>query len=224
MQPFQNSYGFGFKDEKVLLFFGNNHGELEQLKTAFPSFSFVRVKQTHSDIVISATPELTEADAHYGSEKNQALVIATADCMPIMIYCQQTNRVAAVHAGWRGVVNKITIKTLQTLISTGSDLKKFKIFVGPSIQQKSFEVDLDVFENIAASAENISVSDFSYSENNKFYIDLNKVLLSQLKNLLGPNCELQFSTVDTKTSTELYSYRRGKLRHERNLSFVCLLT
>ena len=71
MQHFQNKFGYGFKDERFLAFFGNIHGELEPLKAEFQNFNFLRVKQTHSDIIIAATHELTEADAHYGSEKNR---------------------------------------------------------------------------------------------------------------------------------------------------------
>ena len=123
MKYFQNDLGFGYKDEKVLIFFGNKNAELVNIAQAFPAFKFLRVKQTHSDIFVAASEELQEADAHWTGEKNIALIIATTDCMPIMIYCEQTHRVAAVHAGWRGVVNGIIEKNFESVDLFGQRCK-----------------------------------------------------------------------------------------------------
>lgn len=223
MKYFQNDLGFGYKDEKVLIFFGNKNGELENLKAEFPNFEFLRVKQTHSDIFLPASTELREADAHWSAEKNKALLIATADCMPLMIHCEQSGRVAAVHAGWRGVANGIIENTLKQLIHTGSDEKRFRIFCGPSIQQESFEVDRDVFDQLMAKSRTPQVSSYSIFKNNKYYVNLNAIAQNQIKATSGVMNSV-FSTIDTKTNDDFYSYRRGKLKSERNLSFICLLT
>lgn len=225
---FENEFGFGFKTEKFIAFFGNTKTELTNLNALFSSFTFSRIKQTHSDIVVEANASvsnanLTEADAHWTAVANQALVIATADCMPIMIYCNQTHRVAAVHAGWRGIENRITEKTLQSLIKTGSTQKNFKIYIGPSIQQDSFEVDVDVYEKLSKSAVNLKETDYSYQANDKYYINLNKIVLSQINSVADSNCEVYFCEIDTKTDLNFYSYRRGKLKSERNLSFISLV-
>ncbi len=223
MKYFQNDIGFGYRDEKVLIFFGNKAGELENLKKEFPSFDFLRVKQTHSDIFLPASTELREADAHWTAEKNKALLIATADCMPLMIFCEQSNRIAAVHAGWRGVANGIIENTLKQLIHTGSGEKKFRIFCGPSIQQNSFEVDRDVFDQLVAKSRSPHVSSYSFFQNNKYYVNLNKIAQNQILTTTGVMNSV-FSAIDTKTNEDYYSYRRGKLKSERNLSFICLLT
>lgn len=220
---FQNKLGFGYKDEKVLIFFGNKNGELEILKTEFPDFEFLRVKQTHSNVFVHATAELKEADAHWTAESKKALLIATADCMPIMIHCEQTQRVAAVHAGWRGVANGIIENTLKQLIYTGSDEKRFRIFCGPSIQQASFEVDRDVFDQLVAKSRSPQISSYSSFQNNKYYVNLNRIAQNQIVATSGVMNSV-FSSIDTKTDDNFYSYRRGKLKSERNLSFICLLT
>lgn len=226
---FENEFGFGFKNEKYICFFGNAKTELPQLHSLFPSIEFFRVKQTHSDIVVESKvsltgDSLTEADAHWTSKANKALLIATADCMPIMIYCKQTNRAAAVHAGWRGVVKRITEKTLQCLIETGSTEKNFDIFIGPSIQQESFEVDSDVYEKLILSTVDVKPTEYSYNLNNKYYINLNKIVLNQIDSITKANSHVSFSEIDTKKILNYRSYRRDKLRAERNLSFICLLT
>ncbi|MGZ3692112.1 MAG: polyphenol oxidase family protein [Pseudobdellovibrio sp.] len=221
MNRFQNNCGFGFQDSRFMVFFGDRRGELLQLQNEFPQLEFLRVKQTHSDIIVKAGAEPVEADAHFTSEINKSLLIATADCMPIMIYCEQTHRAAAVHAGWRGVVNKITEKTLLKLIETGSTHKKFQIFIGPSILQSSFEVDGDVFLKLSNSG--YGLRDYFSEKTEKYYVDLNKIVLSQIHNVTGNNANFLLTKIDTKIDLNFHSYRRGKHTSERNLSFICLL-
>ena len=228
MAPFSHELGFGYKNGSVLFFFGNGTATLEKLKNKFSEINFLEIRQTHSALVIEATKTYTEADAHFTNQKNTALLIKTADCMSLMIYCRQTNRVAAIHAGWRGVENKITSKTIHKLIATGSTHCDFDIFVGPSIQQKSFEVDRDIFEKLI-SAETEHLPDFNlattyFQENDKFYINLNALVQQQISVCTNSRARVTFSNVDTKTNLDFHSYRRGKSPSERNLSFVCLLT
>lgn len=228
MTPFENELGFGYKNQDVLFFFGNGSATLDKLKTKFSDFKFYEIRQTHSDIVIEATTLYTEADAHFTSLKNAALFIKTADCMPLMVYCKQTQRVAAIHAGWRGVENKITRKTLETLSGSGSTLHDFDIYVGPSIQQKSFEVDRDVFEKLINSKTDhlahYNLAELYFQQNEKYYIDLNALVLQQINLVTNSRARVLFSKIDTKTSLDFHSYRRGKSSSERNISFVCLLT
>jgi YfiH family protein len=224
MMPFQNESGFGYKSAEALVFFGNTKTTLETLQKEFPDLNFRKLKQVHGDRFAQASATITEADGHYSSLKNEALLIATADCMPIMIYCSHTNRTAAIHAGWRGVENKITEKILKYLISNGSSSESIKIFIGPSILQKSFEVDEDVYRRLIDSSNNLQPQLCSYAANNKYYVDLNKILLSQVQYVLGNSNSVTLSLIDTKTDLNFHSYRRGKLKPDRNLSFVCLLT
>jgi polyphenol oxidase len=227
---FQNTkLGLVVHQKNFICHFGNIHAEIADLQQTYPQFDLLRVRQTHSDIIIQAEykpqlayEDLSEADAHFSSKKNQALIIATADCMPIMIYCRQTHRAAAVHAGWRGVANKITEKTLQRLIQTGSTQKQFEIFVGPSILQNSFEIDEDVFNILKGSHYNLSESDFYQQRNNKYYVDLTKIVQSQIDLATHKNSKVHFCNVNTKTNENFYSYRRGKQTKERNLSFIAL--
>lgn len=227
-QLFETDLGLKLETENFLCLFGNINCDLEQLKESYPQFKFLRVRQTHSDIIIPAEyrpdtvyENLTEADAHFTSEKNQALLISTADCMPILIYCEQTQRVAAVHAGWRGVVNKITEKTLKKLIETGSTKKYFEIYVGPSIQQPSFEVDQDVYEQIKSSAYNLTEDHFCEKKAEKYHLNLPKILSTQI-GAQAPTSKVVFCPIDTKTNPNFHSYRRGKQKPQRNLSLIAL--
>ena len=182
MPHFQNSFGQGFKTETHLIFFGGVGSSTENLKTHFPELQFLRVKQIHSSLVVEAAPLPVDADAHFTDRLNTALVIATADCIPMMIFCRQTNRVAAIHAGWRGVVGKIAQNTLQKLIESGSSKRDFEFYIGPHIMQNSFEISEDVY-SVISEAQPL-VPDASYAKDDKFYVNLKMLINLQVEEIM----------------------------------------
>ena len=208
---------------EVLVFFGDSLSSLESIQAAYPKLRIKKIRQTHSDLVIEASDSVLEADAHFTSEKNSALLIATADCMPIMVYCRQTRRVAAIHAGWRGIANRITEKTLQKLIATCSSKKTFQIWVGPHILQNSFEIDQAAYDLLLGAQTGLTENEFAYRLNSKYHVALKKILESQIENVAPGTTKLLFLDIDTKTNSDYYSYRRDQKTKERNLSFICLL-
>ena len=231
-----------FKNDKVHVFFGGicepNNSFSKNFELNPSKIYFKKIKQLHSDIIVettdhktdllvdkitngeSASADLVSADAHYTSMSNVGLVISTADCMPIMVYCKQTERVAAIHAGWRGVQNKITEKLLNKLIITGSTKKEFQIWIGPHILQKSFDVDKDVYFQLAQSHYGLKTEEFSVFKNNKYYIDLQRIVTSQIQHVLKKMPDICYCHIDTKTNFEFYSYRRDQQCIERNQSFI----
>ncbi|AGH94345.1 polyphenol oxidase family protein [Pseudobdellovibrio exovorus] len=223
-------FGCGFQNDDYLVFFGNKNADLAKLQSEFPQLSFRRIRQTHSDIVIDSVPDsltlafenLPEADAHFTAQKNQSLLILTADCLPIMIYCRQTHRVAAVHAGWRGVENRIAEKTLAQLIRTGSDQKDFLIWVGPHIQQDSFEAGTDAFNLLSQAHRGLEPNSYFYQKSDKYFIDLNLIVKSQIDHVVGKSSDVWFSDDDTKANPNYFSYRRDQKTKLRNLSFIAL--
>lgn len=212
-----------FQNKNVLVGFGGAQDSFEKTKNEYPELHFKKIKQTHSDIVVEASDQVFEADAHFSSKPNEALIIATADCMPIMIFCEQTLRVAAVHAGWRGVENKIVEKTLNKLISTGSSQKKLHFWVGPHLLQSSFEVDQDVKDLLMSSQYGLKEEEICFYKNNKYYVDLFKIVKSQIVHVTGLAPKIEFLNIDTQTNSDYHSYRRDQKTKERNLSFISLL-
>ena len=70
------------------------------------------------------------------------LAIATADCLPIIIYDPVQQVVAAIHAGWRGSVAGIAKKVITTMQTTfGSQPADLHIFFGPSAGVCCYAVD-----------------------------------------------------------------------------------
>lgn len=69
-----------------------------------------------------------------------ACVVMTADCMPVLLCDQSGSRVAAVHAGWRGMEQGVIQQALQHFEDPGEVLA----YLGPTISQKYFEVGVEV--------------------------------------------------------------------------------
>lgn len=213
MKVTEKDFGIEIRAPGYLAVFGNSKSSLDVFSQSYPHIQFAEIDQVHSDMLVAA-PTKETADAHWTLEKNLGLTIKTADCMPILIVENEARpKVLAIHAGWRGVVNQITLKSLKTL-----SIKSGLVFIGPSIQQKSFEVDPPVFSLLEESAINLNPKDFSYEKNGKHHVDLNQIVTSQI-NTCG-HFEFRYFKEDTLTSNKFNSYRRNGKNAGRNLSFI----
>jgi polyphenol oxidase len=103
-----------------------------------------------------------KADAAITAEPNLAIAILTADCLPVMFADLRGQYVAAAHAGWRGLGNGIIENTLQAFLSKGVRSQDIRVFLGPCIGPKMFEVGAevrDVFLDLAQASEKSLVND-----------------------------------------------------------------
>ena len=78
----------------------------------FDRARFFQTKQVHGRTVVDADVDpadllKVEADGITSVREGDAVAIRVADCVPILLAATDTGKVAAVHAGWRGVEAKI---------------------------------------------------------------------------------------------------------------------
>ncbi|STX28751.1 Laccase domain protein yfiH [Legionella beliardensis] len=107
------------------------------------------LEQTHSTTCVTIeNTTLRQADASITRTANRVLAIMTADCLPILLCNKQGTEIAAIHAGWRGLVNGIIENTLTQMTSLPSDLCAW---IGPSICSKCYEVGDEVYETYKAT-------------------------------------------------------------------------
>lgn len=100
------------------------------------------LEQTHSNHCVIVEEESNRrADAAITRSNQQVLAIMTADCLPILLCNQQGTEIAAIHAGWRGLVNGIIENTVAKMHSPPADLLAW---IGPGICQACYEVGHDV--------------------------------------------------------------------------------
>ncbi|MCE5330451.1 peptidoglycan editing factor PgeF [bacterium] len=144
------------------------------------------------------------------------LMVMGADCNLILVADVKNRVVAAVHAGWKGVLNRIILNVLE--IFTGkfnSQLKDIYVFFGPSIRKCCFKVNEDVFNLFLQEFNEI----FDYKKfmnragnTDYFFIDLVYIILNDILKA-GILKENIFDTgICTCCDNEglFYSYRKEK--------------
>lgn len=113
------------------------------------------LQQIHGCKVAECDAEVwrEEADAATASRPGKVCAVMTADCLPLLICNRSGTRVAAVHAGWRGLAAGVIEAALARF--TGHD-DELLIWLGPAIGPSAFEVGnevRDAFLSVDSEAE-----------------------------------------------------------------------
>jgi YfiH family protein len=93
----------------------------------------------------------TAADGIVSLVPGVLLVIRVADCVPILLASPDGKVVAAVHAGWRGVVGDITGRAIRTMGEAGIRPQDIIAAIGPCISAAHFEVGEEVADAFGAA-------------------------------------------------------------------------
>lgn len=123
-------------------------GRLSEFTGIPPERIFIP-RQTHSARVVTVDNNtdrsvLEGVDALVSSTAGTALVIHTADCVPVMLADPYAGVIAAVHAGWRGAAAGIVSCTLEEMARQGASPERIHAAMGPCICADCFEVGDEV--------------------------------------------------------------------------------
>lgn len=114
-----------------------------------------RPRQIHSARVLPAheagSPPWPEADGLVSSDGGQSLWVCGADCTPVLIADCRSGRVAACHAGWRGVVGRILPRAIALLEQAGSRRGDLLVALGPAVSGEAYQVERTVSQQVAES-------------------------------------------------------------------------
>ncbi len=187
------------------------------------------VNQVHGSEVVIVDAEqkihgdqdLPKADAIVTNLKNIVIGVITADCGPILFFDEEKEIIAAAHAGWRGAKAGVIANTVAAMKNLGA--KNIKAAIGPMIQQKSYQISQEFFDDfIAEDTANEKffvncVSPDKYQFDLVSYIEkkLLEVGIMQIENL----------RIDTyEDDKNLFSFRRSTHLQEkdcgRNVSVI----
>lgn len=126
----------------------------------------VRVKQVHGDGVLSVDRALVSRpgfprllldegytyDALVTNLPDLALVVSTADCLPLLIHDPVRRAAAAVHAGWRSTAKGIAARAIAAMAAAyGTDPGDCRVAIGPGIRGCCYEVDTAVTDAMRAA-------------------------------------------------------------------------
>ncbi len=166
------------------------------------------VSQTHSTLVqnISEMEAICEADATYTEENNQVCAVLTADCLPVLLTNEAGTFVAAIHAGWRGLLNGIIENTLAA--SAMIDHTTIA-WLAPAISQKAFEVGPEVKEAFIDNDPAYSSYFIDSNRPNHFFADLYGIARQKLMTFGLLDSNIYGGDYCTYSDHQhFYSYRR----------------
>ena len=136
----------------------------------------IRANQDHTDKVkiitekttkepeLKLTKEIVE-DGLITNKKNIVLSTTNADCILLMFFDPVKKVIANTHSGWKGTVQRISVKTIRKMKEQfGCEPKDIICCISPSIRKCHFEVDEDV--------KDIFLNEFKNLEGNKFMNDI----------------------------------------------------
>jgi YfiH family protein len=163
--------------------------------------------QTHSVDVLKLPSPTLNGDASYTIDKNTVCVVQTADCLPLLVTNIDGTIVAAIHAGWRGLLNGVIENTIDKMNISSNELL---VWLGPAISQKYFEVGFDV-KNSFCEKHTEAEKAFHLISDQKWLADIYvlakiRLNLCGIKQIYGGSVSDDYCTFANEL--EYFSYRR----------------
>ncbi len=186
------------------------HGALDLVVPA--GIETAWLQQVHSATVVDARPGRNgPGDALVTERRQLALAVVTADCVPVLL--ADDRRIAAVHAGWRGLAESILPAAVDRLNETSDPINAW---IGPAIGPCCYEVSHEVAQKVGASSSEAIVRD---GPRGRPHLDLAAAARIQLES----RGEVRVNTVEACTRCDadrLWSYRRDGPGAGRNVAAI----
>ncbi len=163
--------------------------------------------------LFDAGSEINGYDGVITLDKDVAVGLSVADCLPIIFTDQKGSFAGVIHAGWRGLKNGV-IEAMTDKIITGFGIKAKDVIaiIGPSVAPESYEVKNDVavqFNQKYIHVDNVIITlDMWAIAEDK----LKKAGIQQIDNL----------KINTMVDERFYSYRRSKTETGRFMAMISL--
>lgn len=129
-----------------------------------------------------------KTDGLITNKKDIALATTNADCILLLFFDPVNKVIANVHSGWRGTIQRISVKTVQKMVNK-FNCKPENIIccICPSIRKCHFEVENDVKEIFEKEFKDLKIEQNNdimekQKDKEKWNIDtvlINKILLKQ---------------------------------------------
>lgn len=167
---------------------------------------------------------LESVDAVITNRPGYCLCISTADCVPVLLYDKEHQVVAAIHAGWRGTMNRIVQSTLERMKEVfGTEGDQVVACIGPSISLQSFEVGDEVYAAFKEAGFDMPSISMRKAETGKYHLDLWEANRMELLEFGMPASQIEVAGICTYTHhDEFFSARRLGIHSGRILSGIML--
>lgn len=159
-----------------------------------------------------------QGDALITTDPGVVLTVRVADCVPILLASSDGSVVAAIHAGWRGIVADVVGQTIKVLLDRYEvSPSELHAAVGPAISAKMFEVGPEVADEF----DEVGLGECVLrTPSAKPHIDLEKAVALQLARFIPPTQTDLSKTCTYGSPGLLYSHRRDLGRTGRQAAMI----
>ncbi|CAD5379766.1 Polyphenol oxidase [Pseudomonas sp. OF001] len=176
------------------------------------------LSQVHGVSVVEADPaQVAEADACWSATPGVACTSMTADCLPVLFCDRDGTRVAAAHAGWRGLAAGVLEATVTAL---GCPADQVLAWLGPAIGPQAFEVGAEVREAFVAQHAEAAAAFVPSASAGRYMADLYRLARIRLA-AVGVTMVYGGGLCTFTDAERFYSYRRAP-RTGRQASLIWL--
>lgn len=187
--------------------------------------------QIHSDegfavdeqFLMTTLPFKKDGDFFVTNKPHIGLGIMAADCLPIVYYDQRNHVCAIAHAGWRGSVEGIAVKTLEKMGELyGTKAENVSVYFGPCMKVCCYEVTAEFKEHLAGFEP---INRFILEHGGTLHFDLprlNKIEL-EAAGIKKEALHLEYNVCTVCEADTFYSNRREKEDAGRQMTVVVLL-
>lgn len=161
-------------------------------------------KQVHGCGVTTPDNPLDEADAHVTDQPDHTLAVRTADCVPILLATADGGAVAAIHAGWRGLLAEVIPHAVDALRALGHGPLEAAV-IGPCISAARYEVGPEVAQPFRPLGPGVVRDDLG----DRPHLDVGLAAAIQLqKTGLGPPQIDRWAGCTFDDADDCFSFRR----------------
>jgi YfiH family protein len=177
-----------------------------------PGRELLRVHQVHGPKVLLAQPGehfdvSAKADAIIASDPSRIASVRVADCVPVLLATRDGRTVAAIHAGWRGVIAGVVTAAVGEIRQAGAQSAEILAAIGPCIGVDAFEVGPEVLAEFARVFG--PTAPLRMAPGGKGFVDLRAAIQRQLAEAgVAPDSIDSTDLCTWKRRDEFFSHRR----------------
>jgi len=163
------------------------------------------LEQVHGNRAVHAQAfaQPPQADASYTDQAGTVLAVLTADCLPLLACSTDGRQVAAIHAGWRGLLAGVIGNALSVFPK-----QETLVWLGPAIGADCFEVGPEVRSAFVDKSAEFTAA-FKAHDDGKWLADIYRLASIELANLgISQIFGGDFCTVTEQR--RFFSYRRDQ--------------
>jgi polyphenol oxidase len=165
-----------------------------------------------------------QADAVATARNGVAVGVQVADCFPILVADPRKRVVAAIHAGWRGTLERIFSKTVAGLRDQfGTDSADLIAAIGPGIRPCCFEVGPEVVDRFREAFPGVKLATPRHARDDKWLLDLPRALQVQFEESgLDRDRIFDLGACTCCNTGEFFSYRGEGARSGRMMAVIAM--